>query len=166
MTAALRTTLTRYGGAVWVLVCAAAVAVFLLYARIPTTSTDHGTPDAVQMENGPVVVDRAHPLLAPGVRAVTATKHDTFALTVLAVNATTLKAVPGAHVTLTRGTTAVRARTNTLGAWSVADVSPGDGGWTIRVAAPGYGAFVQTNTVFLANTVYEMTSALTPKTRR
>jgi Carboxypeptidase regulatory-like domain len=163
VTAALRTTMTRYGSAVWVLVCAIAVAVFLLYARIPTTPTDHSAPDAAQLQNGPVVVPRSHPLLVPGVRAITSTKRGTFALTGVAASATTGKSLAGARVTLTSGSTVRRARTNALGAWSFADVPPGDGSWTIRVAAPGYGVFVETNTTFLANTAYEMTSALSPK---
>jgi Carboxypeptidase regulatory-like domain len=163
VTAALRTTMTRYGGAVWVLVCAIAVAVFLLYASIPTTGTDHSAPDAAQLQNGPVVVHRSHPLLAPGVRAVTSTKRGTFALTGIAASAATGKTLAGARVTLTSGSAVRRARTNALGGWSFVNVPPGGGKWTIRVAAAGYGVFVETNTTFLANTAYETTSALSPR---
>jgi hypothetical protein len=167
MTTALRATFTRYGSVVWVLVCAAAVAVFLLYARIPTTSTDRGgVPDAAQIENGPVVVDARHPILAPGVRAVTKTDSGTFALTGIAANARTGRTVPGARVTLANRKVVYRTRTNRLGAWTFANVPARDPAWTIRVDAPGYGVFAQTGTFFLPDTAYEMTSALTPKTRK
>lgn len=165
MTAALRTTFTRYGGLAWVLVCAVAVAVFLLYARIPTTGTETAPPDAAQIANGPVPVDRRDPVVAPGVRAATATARGTFALTGVVVSSLTGKPLRGVRVTLSSGGRAYHGTSDAAGGWTFTNVAEPQRGWTIRLDAHGYGPFVQANNTFAAGTAYEMTSALAPKTR-
>lgn len=166
MTAALRTTVTRYGGVVWVLVCAFAVAIFLLYARVPATGTESAAPDAAQIANGPVAVGKGHDNLAPGVSAVAVTARGTFALTGVVVSATTGRPLQGAHVVLAGGSRVVTTRSDASGGWSFANVGSPLRAWTITIDAAGYGTFVQANNTFSPGTAYEMTSALTPKTRR
>lgn len=93
-----------------------------------------------------------------GLRVVSSTAPATSALTGVVIDGTTSDPVPGATVTLTRGSEVTSTTTDGSGAYAFINMPPGS--YDIDVSKVGYGLFTLANAAFDADEKYQETASL------